>query len=279
MGQTRQRVADFERRLLVGRRVFCGAAIGMLSGAGPQSAIAGMGVPVPTELRVAELPQIRSLSPWIDARLQTLSFFFVSVLLCALAVKGLWGLVRRDWPGLPSLSYRGALAATLLWGLVSVVVLTMISGARELMTPGAWKQHGWTYRLTDEHPKPKDTPTKDEADARSRQRRQGIEQLKTHLWGYARQHDGRFPDRPDLSESVWQIPTMTGATYTLIPKQSQRPESATVLPLAYESTVPDWSPHYVLLTSGVIVLVTEDDLYKILRPGKELYGPLEPFGP
>ena len=30
------------------------------------------------------------------------------------------------------------------------VVLAMISGARELMTPGAWEKHGATYRLKEE---------------------------------------------------------------------------------------------------------------------------------
>ncbi len=34
-----------------------------------------------------------------------------------------------------------------LWGLLFTVVLAMISGARELMTPGAWEKQGATYRL------------------------------------------------------------------------------------------------------------------------------------
>ena len=29
------------------------------------------------------------------------------------------------------------------------IVLTMISGARELMTPGAWERNGVTYRLSE----------------------------------------------------------------------------------------------------------------------------------
>jgi hypothetical protein len=39
-----------------------------------------------------------------------------------------------------------------LWGLLFLLILTMISGARELMTPGAWEKHGSTYRLKDERP-------------------------------------------------------------------------------------------------------------------------------
>lgn len=37
-----------------------------------------------------------------------------------------------------------------LWGLLFIVVLAMISGARELMTPGAWEKQGATYRLAGE---------------------------------------------------------------------------------------------------------------------------------
>ena len=37
-----------------------------------------------------------------------------------------------------------------VWGSLFVLVLTMISGARELMTPGAWKKDGITYVLEDE---------------------------------------------------------------------------------------------------------------------------------
>ncbi len=33
--------------------------------------------------------------------------------------------------------------------MLCVVVLTMISGARELMTPGAWQKDGFTYSRTE----------------------------------------------------------------------------------------------------------------------------------
>ncbi len=38
----------------------------------------------------------------------------------------------------------------IIWGLLFVLVLTMISGARELMTPGAWEKEGFTYVLAGE---------------------------------------------------------------------------------------------------------------------------------
>jgi hypothetical protein len=49
----------------------------------------------------------------------------------------------------PWISYPKALGVVVLWGLLFSVVLAMISGARELMTPGAWEQQGATYRLRD----------------------------------------------------------------------------------------------------------------------------------
>src|SRR5262249_2140552 len=80
-------------------------------------------------------------------RLQTISFFVMTFLFCALAVMLLWNYLRRDFAWMPRLSFGRAAAAVFLWGLLFVVVLTMISGARELMTPVAWEKQGYTYKL------------------------------------------------------------------------------------------------------------------------------------
>ena len=78
------------------------------------------------------------------------SFFLMGFFLSALGVQKLWNILQRDWTALPRLSYGKALSLVLLWGLLFVLILTMISGARELMTPGAWKNDGVTYRLNDD---------------------------------------------------------------------------------------------------------------------------------
>lgn len=83
------------------------------------------------------------------ARLDTISFFIVLLLVLALVVKGLWNYLGRDFAKLPRMTYPKALTAVTLWGLLFLLVLTMISGARELMTPGAWEKQGATYRLKD----------------------------------------------------------------------------------------------------------------------------------
>jgi uncharacterized membrane protein len=97
---------------------------------------------------IAGMPSI-SLTDIARMRLENLSFFLAGFLLSAWFLKLLWNYVARDFTALPRLSYRRALAVAALWGLLFILVLTMISGARELMTPGAWEKTGATYKLAD----------------------------------------------------------------------------------------------------------------------------------
>ena len=84
-----------------------------------------------------------------EARFKTISFFTVAFLTLARVIQALWNSCRNDFPRLPRLSYGRAVSVTLLWGLLFLLVLTMISGARELLTPGAWQKKGATYKLAD----------------------------------------------------------------------------------------------------------------------------------
>ena len=113
--------------------------------AGP--ALGGMPSPLPEDL-----PTKLQLTEWGHARFQALSFFVALVLVFAGIVWTLWNWLQRDFAWLPRLSYGKALGITVLWGLLFIVVLTMISGARELMTPGAWRKAGFTYRLVEPSP-------------------------------------------------------------------------------------------------------------------------------
>ncbi|HZN35588.1 MAG TPA: hypothetical protein VFB80_17285, partial [Pirellulaceae bacterium] len=122
-----------------------------------------------------------SIAPY----LQGISFFVAVVLGSAWAVKGLWSVLRRDWEWLPPLSYGRSLSLVVLWGLLFVVVLTMISGARELMTPGAWKKDGVTYSLDD--PKKQAVPYVLPTEA---ERREKLKVLFAELAAYAVRHDG-----------------------------------------------------------------------------------------
>ena len=100
------------------------------------------------ELAWAGMPSV-TLSDVARMRVQTISFFLMGLLGSAALVQLLWNFLRRDFTSLPRLNYWRALAVVVLWGLLFVVVLTMISGARELMTPGAWEKQGLTYKLAD----------------------------------------------------------------------------------------------------------------------------------
>jgi hypothetical protein len=108
------------------------AAIALL----PRVALAGMPAP--------ELTDIARL------RFETLSFFLMILLASAGLIQLTWNLaLRPTLTRLPRLNYWRALGLVFLWGLLFVIVLTMISGARELMTPGAWEHSGVTYKLKD----------------------------------------------------------------------------------------------------------------------------------
>jgi hypothetical protein len=95
-----------------------------------------------------DVPRFLRVNDTAYERFQAISFYLVTFLACA-AVVMLWNYVRRDFPALPRLSFGKATAGLVLWGLLFVIVLTMISGARELMTPGAWEPDGVTYHLRD----------------------------------------------------------------------------------------------------------------------------------
>jgi drug/metabolite transporter (DMT)-like permease len=114
------------------------AALLILSGSG----IAGMPSVLPEDL-----PTILRLNEEPHQRLQVISFFLLAICLTAAAVMALWNVLARDFPRLPRLNFPKALSLVVLCGLLFVVVLTMISGARELMTPGAWKKSGITYTV------------------------------------------------------------------------------------------------------------------------------------
>lgn len=112
---------------------------------GASAAVAGMPGALPEDIDT-----ILRLSGPADARLKSISFFVAGICVASVVVKLLWNAIAKDSGWLPRLSWTKAVAVVLLWGSLFVLVLTMISGARELLTPGAWKKDGITYVLEDE---------------------------------------------------------------------------------------------------------------------------------
>jgi len=99
------------------------------------TAIVVIGIPA---VAYAGMPSI-NLTDLGRMRLNAISFFVGGFLVSAWGIQLLWNLLQRDFPRLPRLTFKAAAGVVFLWGMLFVLVLTMISGARELMTPGAWE--------------------------------------------------------------------------------------------------------------------------------------------
>jgi hypothetical protein len=135
-------------------------------------------------------------------RLEDISFFIVLLLLCAFAFRLLWNYAFKDFSFLPKIKFRQALSMSLLLGLLMLLILTMISGIREVLTPDAWRRQGSSYRLND----PSQEPT----------RRRSLEQLRWALFDYARQHGGHFPPHDfvqEIPDKLWESPDQQGTHY------------------------------------------------------------------
>jgi hypothetical protein len=232
---------------------FCLACL--LATGWPAVARAGMPSPLPTP---DALERVLQLNGSVLDRLQALSFFLLVFLGCAAAVQGLWNVFRRDFPRLPRLTFGRALAGVLLWSLLFVVVLTMISGARELMTPGAWQKQGFTYKLA-----PASTPAA-EPDSTA-VRKQQIERLRQALWHFAATHNGRFPSSNETSEipaDVWLVPEAGGLRYQYAPGLSASQPAAL---LAWE---PELDPRrrFVLRTNGDLTTLSTAEIQALTTP-------------
>jgi hypothetical protein len=173
------------------------------------------------------------------AQFQAISFFLACLLVSAWGLKALWNSIGRDFPALPRLRYGRALSLVILWGLCFIVVLTMISGARELMTPGAWKKQGWTYTLAES--KPADT---------NAVRREALENLRFELWNYAAAHDGKFPSEgdPGIDADRWDIPGWAGLRFLYVGGQSVSQSGRL---LVFEPALND-EERLVLMTNGFL---------------------------
>ena len=227
--------------------------------------LAGMPAPLPSNPE-----RVSRLGDTPLARLQTISFFLLIFLLSATAFWGIWNYLRRDFPMLPQLTFGQAVLGVFLWGVLFVIVLTMISGARELMTPGAWRKQGATYKLAD------NVPLASQPETDLARRRAHLEQLRTALWQFAATHSGHFPGTEEMaliSADLWAVPFAGGLNYLYVPGRS-----AGYLPdvLAYE---PDFGPdrRLVLRANGDIAEVPSADL-RALRAGPPPADPVNSEG-
>ena len=151
------------------------------------------GMPMPELTKIAKL------------RLDTISFFLLLLILGTLAIQWGWNRMASDFKWMPRLSVRQACGLTTLWGLLFLLVLTMISGARELMTPGAWERDGQTYRLHD---------IKQSVDEIERaERRQRLVDLTAFVRRWASEQ-GRFPNDLDEAGVPEELQSPPGSPFT-----------------------------------------------------------------
>ena len=145
---------------------------------------------------------VYGLNDFYETRLQDISMFLVVLLLGSAGLMWLWNLLARDFKSLPRLKYRHAAALSVIFSLAMLLILTMISGIREVLTPEAWRKQGTAYRLN--------SPAVEEG------RRQGLAYLRDALQGYAHAHDGKFPPHdfaPGISPKLWETPDPRGSRY------------------------------------------------------------------
>jgi hypothetical protein len=145
------------------------------------------------------------LSDVYRLRFQDISFFIFLIIVCAVAFKLLWNSVVKGWPSFPQINFKRSLSLVLMLGFAMLLVLTMISGIRELLTPEAWRHQGTSYRLND--------PAQEPARLRS------IEHLRTALFAYAQAHDGKFPLNDfttDIPDKIWESPDQNGTHYNYV---------------------------------------------------------------
>lgn len=184
------------------------------------------------------------LTDLAKARLDVISFFLMVYLVLTLAFKVLWNGLAKDFSWMPPLTYWRSLGLMVVCGMFLYVVLTMISGARELMTPGAWQKQGLTYRIVEPEKQPK--PWLDSA------RLQSLERLRKGLFEYAAKHDGNFPphvEAEDFPRELWQGIDPDRTPYGYYPgRQAEMGEFIVAFePFVYGSR------RYVLLSNGEIV--------------------------
>jgi hypothetical protein len=210
-----------------------------------------------------------SLSDIVAARLEVISFFLLVALVLAFVFQRCWNVLAGEFSGMPVLNYRKSLAIIFVASLVCGLILTMISGARELMTPGAWNKVGAVYKLSD--PKREPIVWLDHA------RRRGMEQFRDALWDYARLHDGMLPEDPfgaDIPQAVWRSPDLSGTPYGYLLRRDKKvkspdlPKEPVTMPspdsgsyvLAYEPLT-FGEERYALFSSGEIVKLAAKQLH------------------
>lgn len=206
------------------------------------------------------MPAVR-LSGEASTRMQGISFFLMGIFVATLAVWWAWNWLRRDFAVLPKLSLPGAAGLTVLWGMLFIIVLTMISGARELMTPKAWRPDGLTYALND---KPEEAePVKDNLAYENE-----IKLVAATLKHYQRNHGGEPPkDILDLADMAEELGFVSLAQ-SLAMNYWYDPPAENGSPLLLRQIAPTKQPVWGIADDGEVIRLDEAEKTEMPKPGR-----------
>lgn len=217
------------------------------------TALLALGMPQPA---LAGMPSI-TLSDLAAMRLEGISFFVGILLLIAYVIKRMWNFFRKDFPNLPELNFKKSLGLVLLWGLAFHLVLSMITGTREIMTPKAWEREGLIYKL-------KNSIEKNENGGEivlAKMRREKLSTLRTALWSHAQNHKGKFPPGPQAAEipnEAWNVLQESNLRFRYV--KGLKADVGHV-PLVYEPGVYG-EYRYVLFTDGKIQRIDIESIHQ-----------------
>lgn len=209
----------------------------------------------------AGMPNL-TLTEMARMRVEVISFFLVVLLGAAGLVRLLWNRLRKDFPRLPRITYLKSLGIIGLWGMLFLLILTMISGARELMTPGAWEKDGLLY-----HVKAPGSTTQPAKPITTAERRTRLAELKAILWDYAQRHDGNLPaddQTPEISPRAWETPDLSRIRFVYVPGAKAGNGNAIV---AYEPAA-FTGDRLVLKSDGEILTMRLPEITAALRKGE-----------
>jgi len=195
-----------------------------------------------------------TISDFFLMRLELISVFLLGMVISTVVVQKVWNNFQTDFTSLPQLSFGKSFALVTLWGLLFVIVLTMISGARELMTPGAWIKKGNTYVLRESFT---DTDV-DEATRQLRERRKShLQFIHTILLDDVLKRETLPKSKEDLPlpKRLWIVIETHGLEYVYVPGLASVADSNALIaePEFFEDG------RYVLWQDGRIELILPGD--------------------
>ncbi len=193
----------------------------------------------------AGMPTVR-LTPEVRGHLSGISSsLFVVLIVASFLIFFCWNRFVRGTE-LPKISWFKSIIVALLGGILFCLILVMIAGSRELLTPGAWKQNGVLYELADNQKDLADmsaydpvtlVPMNDLPESLAAARYAAVVRLRNELVRFQHDHFGRLPENiviSDFDPAYWVIPVSGGLTFVYQPKD---PRYIVVMPQLNDSPI------------------------------------------